>query len=135
MASSQKLGQASVWERVAAVVVGVEAVTAGVWAVGTLMVAYGDAVERPQTVWFMIFFALALAVTLALTGIALWRGRRWARGPAGAWNVLQIGMGFMSMAANPVIGTAFVLSGIVVLGGVVASLKRSLARAQQEPSR
>jgi hypothetical protein len=64
-------------------------------------------------------FACALAGVLVLAGRALWRGRRWGRGPVITWQVLQAAVGLTQLGASPWLGGTLVALALVVIVGLL----------------
>lgn len=65
-------------------------------------------------------FAWVLALLLGLSSRALWRFKRWGRGPVVTWQLLQGAVGVAQFAAAPVLGVVFVVSALVALVGLLA---------------
>ncbi len=65
-------------------------------------------------------FAWLLALLLGLSGRALWRFRRWGRGPVVTWQLLQGVVGVAQLDVAPVLGGLVVALALVALVGLLA---------------
>lgn len=61
-------------------------------------------------------FAVFVAVLLAAAARALWRGRRWGRGPLVTWQVLQAAVALSQIGSPWLVGGLVALAVAVVLG-------------------
>ena len=65
-------------------------------------------------------FAWLFASLLGLAARALWRLRRWGRGPVVTWQVLQLAVGASQFAAAPLLGGAVAAVAALALVGALA---------------
>jgi hypothetical protein len=65
-------------------------------------------------------FAWLLAFLLGLSSRALWRLRRWGRGPVITWQLLQGAVAVAQFAVLPVVGGIAVALALVALVGLLA---------------
>ncbi len=122
---SQPSDRPTVWERAAAVAVACEALAVLGWATATFAFDRAGAVERGDTSGFIVVFAAVAAVGLGIVARGLWAGARWARGPALAWQALQVGIGLANVLINPAAGIGLTVLGLVVLAGVWSAIRRT----------
>jgi len=82
--------------------------------------------EAPGTAAGIAGFGALLAAALLGCARALWRGRRWARGPVLTWQVLQ-GATAVSVLSGEQRPTAFALLAVALLGAVLLLLPPVIA--------
>lgn len=83
-----------------------------------LDVLRGLVLDVGTTVAMAVFF-LGLAVVLIAGGRALWRGRRWGRGPVITWQLLQA---VMAIAVTGVLPVSLVVLLVLMSAGVIAGI-------------
>jgi hypothetical protein len=105
---------------VCAVVVLEAALLIGVAGAYLVAIARG-ASEAPGTAAGIAGFGAVVAAALLGCARALWRGRRWARGPVLTWQVLQ-GATAVSALSGEQRPTALALVAVAVLGAVLLLL-------------
>ncbi|MFH5823998.1 hypothetical protein [Georgenia sp. AZ-5] len=97
-------------------------------------VVRGVPLDLASTVAMTVFF-VGVAVVLGAAARALWRGRRWGRGPVVTWQILQLLSGVALGGALPaylVVALAVLAVGVVV--GVLWPSSREHASMAGPPS-
>lgn len=90
-------------------------------ATDVLAVSAGEQV----TVVTLTVVLIGLAALLGAAALALWRGRRWGRGPVVTWQLLLILIGISGVSGAPWWGSGLLVGwGVVVIAGVLAKPTR-----------
>ncbi len=97
-------------------------------------VVRGRAIDVGSTVAMAVFFA-GVALLLGGAARALWRGRRWGRGPVLTWQLLQALSALALAPATPAaLVVAMVAAAAVVIAGVLWPSSREHADQRGTPS-
>jgi hypothetical protein len=98
-------------------------VEAGALAAGAVLLVADvlrGGVEQVGTTLAVAGFLAGLGCLLAAAGRALARGRRWGRGPALTWQLLQGAIGVTQVPTSPAVGAALVATAALVVAGLLA---------------
>jgi hypothetical protein len=93
---------------------------------GAFVVSWiADGAESPAFSAVLVAFALAIAAALVAVARGLWRGRRWPRGAALTWQLLQLAVAFGSRGIESWLLIVLVLPAAVALAGIVSRAMRA----------